>query len=121
MRRRPPRSTRTDTLLPDTTLVRSADKWLPDALATLARGGAGIRGCERTRALFADARPVTEEDYDTEYLAPIISVRVVDSIDDAIAHIQRHTSDHTEVISTTDQAAADRFVDRKSTRMNSSH
>src|SRR3546814_15614793 len=51
-----------------------------------------------------------EEDYDTEYRAPIISVRVVDSIDDAIAHIQRHTSDHTEVISTTDQAAADRFV-----------
>src|SRR3546814_4627809 len=85
----------------ETLLVHAdiADKWLPDALATLARGGAGIRGCERTRALFADARPVTEEDYDTEYLAPIISVRVVDSIDDAIAHIQ----------------------DRKSTRLNSSH
>src|SRR3546814_14354007 len=50
----------------ETLLVRAdiADKWLPDALATLARGGAGIRGCERTRALFADARPVTEEDYD---------------------------------------------------------
>ncbi len=96
----------------ETLLVHAdiADKWLPEALATMFRGGAEIRGCERTRALFADAKPATEEDYDTEYLAPIISVRVVDSIDDAIAHIQRHTSDHTEVISTTDQAAADRFV-----------
>ena len=96
----------------ETLLVHAdiAGKWLPDALATLARGGAEIRGCERTRALFADAKQATDEDYDTEYLAPIISVRVVDSIDDAIAHIQRHTSDHTEVICTTDQAAADRFV-----------
>src|SRR3546814_20614991 len=117
MRRRPPRSTRTDTLLPDTTLVRSADKWLPDALATLARGGSGIRGCERPRALFADARPVTEEDYDTEYLAPINSVRVVDSIDDAIAHIQPNTTHHPAAIYTPDHASADqrqRVMDGKS-------
>ncbi|MFC3715817.1 glutamate-5-semialdehyde dehydrogenase [Luteimonas soli] len=96
----------------ETLLVHAdiAGKWLPAAMGTLVRGGAEIRGCERTRELFPDAKPATNEDYDTEYLAPIISVRVVDSIDDAIAHIQRHTSDHTEVISTTDQAAADRFV-----------
>ena len=96
----------------ETLLVHAdiAEAWLPDALATLARGGAEIRGCERTQALFADAKPATEEDYDAEYLAPILAVRVVDSINDAIAHIQRHTSDHTETICSEDQAAADRFV-----------
>ena len=96
----------------ETVLVHAgiAAKWIPDALATLARGGAEIRGCERTRALFPEATAATDEDYDTEYLAPVIAVRVVDSIDEAIAHIQRYTSDHTEVISTTDPAAADRFV-----------
>ena len=96
----------------ETLLVHAdiAEAWLPDALATLVRGGAEIRGCERTQALFADAKPATEEDYDAEYLAPILAVRVVDSINDAIAHIQRHTSDHTETICSEDQAAADRFV-----------
>ena len=96
----------------ETLLVHAdiAERWLPDALATLARGGAEIRGCERTRTLFAGAVPVTDEDYDSEFLAPVLAVRVVDSIDEAIAHVQRYTSDHTEVISTTDQAAADRFV-----------
>ena len=96
----------------ETMLVHAdiAEAWLPDALATLARGGAEIRGCERTRALFPDAKAATEEDYDAEYLAPVLAVRVVNSIDDAIAHIQRHTSDHTETICTEDQAAADRFV-----------
>src|SRR5690606_26265549 len=84
----------------ETLLVHAgiAGAWLPDALATLARGGAEIRGCERTRALFPGAKAATEEDYDAEYLAPVLAVRVVDSIDDAIAHVQQHTSDHTETI-----------------------
>ena len=96
----------------ETLLVHAdiAEAWLPDALTTLARGGAEIRGCERTRALFPDATPATEEDYGAEFLAPVLAVRVVDSIDEAIAHIQQHTSDHTETICTADQAAADRFV-----------
>lgn len=96
----------------ETMLVHAdvADTWLPGALAELAARGGEIRGCERTRALFPDAVPATPEDYDAEYLAPILSVRVVDSIDDAVAHIQRHTSDHTEVIVSTDAGACDRFV-----------
>ncbi|MGY0556521.1 MULTISPECIES: glutamate-5-semialdehyde dehydrogenase [unclassified Lysobacter] len=96
----------------ETMLVHAdiAEKWLPGALAELAARGAEIRGCERTRALFPDAVPATPEDYDAEYLSPILSVRVVDSIDEAIAHIQRHTSDHTEVIVSTDAAACDRFI-----------
>jgi len=96
----------------ETLLVHAdiAEAWLPDALTTMARGGAEIRGCERTRALFPDATPATEEDYGAEFLAPVLAVRVVDSIDEAIAHIQQHTSDHTETICTADQAAADRFV-----------
>ncbi|MGY0798932.1 glutamate-5-semialdehyde dehydrogenase [Lysobacter sp. A286] len=96
----------------ETMLVHAdvAEKWLPGALAELTARGAEIRGCERTRALFPDAVPATPEDYDAEYLSPILSVRVVDSIDEAITHIQRHTSDHTEVIVSTDAAACDRFV-----------
>ena len=96
----------------ETMLVHAdiADEWLPDALAELQARGAEIRGCERTRALFPEAVAATDEDFDAEYLAPILSVRVVDSIDQAIEHIHRFTSDHTEVIVTTDKAAAERFV-----------
>ncbi|NLG60572.1 MAG: glutamate-5-semialdehyde dehydrogenase [Gammaproteobacteria bacterium] len=96
----------------ETMLVHAdiARDWLPNALATLARGGAEIRGCERTRALFPEAKAAADEDFDAEYLAPVLAVRVVDSIDDALAHVQRHSSDHTETICTTDQRAADRFV-----------
>lgn len=96
----------------ETMLVHAdiAAEWLPDALAELAARGTEIRGCERTQELFAAAKPATEADFDAEYLSPILTVRVVDSIDAAIDHIQRHGSDHTEVICSTDQAACDRFV-----------
>jgi len=96
----------------ETMLVHAdiADQWLPGALAELVARGAEIRGCERTRALFPDAIPATDDDYDAEFLAPILAVRVVDGIDDAIAHIHRYTSDHTEVIVSTDRAAIDRFI-----------
>ncbi len=96
----------------ETMLVHAevAEQWLPGALAELAARGAEIRGCERTRALFPDAIAATDADYDAEFLAPILAVRVVDSIEDAIAHIHRYTSDHTEVIVSADSAATDRFV-----------
>ena len=96
----------------ETMLVHAdiADSWLPGALAELQTRGAEIRGCERTRTLFPAAKPATGDDYDAEFLAPILAVRVVDSIDQAIAHIHRYTSDHTEVIVTTDKAASDRFI-----------
>lgn len=96
----------------ETMLVHAdmASDWLPGALAELASRGAEIRGCERTCKAFPDARPATDADWDAEYLAPVLAVRVVDDIEAAIAHIQRHTSDHTEVIATADTQAADRFV-----------
>lgn len=87
-----------------------AEAWLPGALQALADRGAEIRGCERTRALFPAATAATDADYDAEYLAPILAVRVVASLDEAIAHVQQYSSDHTEVICTTDTAAAERFV-----------
>lgn len=96
----------------ETMLVHAdiAAAWLPGALKTLTARGAEIRGCERTRALFADATSATDDDYAAEFLSPILAVRVVDDIDTAIAHIQRYGSDHTEVIATTDEVAASRFV-----------
>ncbi|MBS7455764.1 glutamate-5-semialdehyde dehydrogenase [Coralloluteibacterium stylophorae] len=96
----------------ETLLVHAdiAPDWLPGALQVLVERGAEIRGCERTRALFPQAKAATDDDYDAEYLAPILAVRVVDSLDAAVAHIQRHTSDHTEVICTRDDAAAAGFV-----------
>lgn len=96
----------------ETMLVHAdiADQWLPAALAELHTRGAEIRGCERTRKLFAAAKPASDDDYATEYLAPILSVRVVDSIDDAITHIHCYGSDHTEVICSTDAGACDRFI-----------
>lgn len=96
----------------ETMLVHAdmASDWLPAALAELASRGAEIRGCERTCKAFPDARPASDADWDAEYLSPILSVRVVDTVDDAIAHIQRHTSDHTEVIATADEQAAEHFI-----------
>ena len=59
-----------------------------------------LRGCEKTRSFIPDAKPTTEEDWDTEYLGPILAIRVVDSLEQAIDHIARHSSGHTESIIT---------------------
>ncbi|KRA73141.1 gamma-glutamyl phosphate reductase [Lysobacter sp. Root667] len=98
----------------ETLLVHAqiAPDFLPRALAALAARGVEVRGCERTQALSAAVLPASEADYDAEYLDLILSVRVVDDIDAALAHIARHGSDHTEVIVTDDAAAADAFVRR---------
>jgi len=68
-----------------------------------------IRGCERTRAVI-DAIPATEEDWGTEYLDLILSVKIVDSLQEAVDHINTHGSHHTESIVTADIAAADAFL-----------
>lgn len=96
----------------ETMLVHAdiAGAFMPEALAELARHGVEIRGCERTRALFAPAGPATDADYGAEFLAPILAVRVVDSLDQAIAHIRRFGSDHTEVIASADPVAVDAFI-----------
>jgi glutamate-5-semialdehyde dehydrogenase len=85
---------------------------LPAVLKALHEEGVEIRGCERTREAFAEARTAREEDWDEEYLAPILAVRVVDDLDAAVAHIRAHGSDHTEVIVTSDYRNAQEFLRR---------
>ncbi|HKD23897.1 MAG TPA: glutamate-5-semialdehyde dehydrogenase, partial [Rhizomicrobium sp.] len=79
-------------------------------LEDLAKAGCEIRGDDAVRAVFAKAKTATEEDWGTEYLDAIISVRVVDDIDEAIAHIETYGSQHTEAIVTEDKAAAEHFL-----------
>jgi glutamate-5-semialdehyde dehydrogenase len=87
-----------------------APKFLPAVASRLTDAGVELRGCERTRALIPQAAPATEADWDTEYLDLILSVRVVDDLDDAIRHIRRHGSGLAESIVTNDLAHARRFT-----------
>ncbi|MBP6439057.1 glutamate-5-semialdehyde dehydrogenase [Thermomonas sp.] len=87
-----------------------AEEFLPPALAELRAHAVEVRGDARTRAIDAGVLPATEADYAAEFLDLVIAVRVVDSLDQAIAHIRQHGSDHTEVIATADPVAADAFV-----------
>lgn len=87
-----------------------AGDFLPGAASALAKYGVEMRGDARSSALMAGAKPVTEDDYAAEFLDLVIAVRVVDSLDDAIAHIRQYGSDHTEVIATRDESNAERFV-----------
>ncbi len=86
-----------------------ADRFLPAIAARLKKAGVEIRGDERTRRIVRDARPATEEDWDAEYLDLVLAVKVVDSIDEAIAFIERHGSHLADAIVTQDSAAAARF------------
>lgn len=87
-----------------------APRFLPVAGARLREAGVEIRGCPRTRALLPDARPATERDWDEEYLDLILAVRVVDGLEEAMAHIARHGSGLAEAILTNDLANARRFA-----------
>ena len=87
-----------------------ADKWLPSALDALAERGVTIRGDERVRQLWAGAEPADEDDWSTEYLDLKLAVKVVDSLDDAIAHVNRYGTSNAEAIVTEDVGAAQRFV-----------
>ncbi len=88
-----------------------AATFLPRALATLRAGGVEVRGDAATRAFDSSLAAASDDDYAAEFLDLVIAIRVVDSLDTAIAHIHRFTSDHTEVIATNDPAAAQAFVD----------
>jgi glutamate-5-semialdehyde dehydrogenase len=88
-----------------------AAAFLPRAAAALRARGVELRGCEATRALLPGVAAATDAAYAAEYLDLVLAVRVVDSLDAAVAHIRVHGSDHTEVIATADVAAAERFVD----------
>ncbi len=96
----------------ETLLVHAdiADAFLPRAAAMLSARGVQLRADPRALAHMPGAVPAIDDDWDAEFLDLILAVRVVDTLDDAIAHIRRHGSDHTEVIATRDEAAAARFV-----------
>ncbi|PCH61893.1 MAG: glutamate-5-semialdehyde dehydrogenase [Gammaproteobacteria bacterium] len=82
-----------------------------------------LRGCEQTRVILPECIAATDEDWDTEYLAPILSIRVVAGIDEAMDHIHQHSSGHTETIVTEDYARSRRFlaeVDSSSVMVNAS-
>ena len=83
---------------------------LPKAAAALRARGVDLRVDEAGRAWIPDAAAATEEDFAAEFLDLVLAIGVVDDLDAAIAHIRRHTSDHTEVIVTRDPAHADAFV-----------
>ncbi len=87
-----------------------ADRFLPAAATLLREHGVELRGCERTRRLVPEAVPATEADYATEFLALVLAVKVVDSLDEAITHINTHGSHHTDSMVSTDLAAARRFA-----------
>ena len=100
-----------------------AARLLPPIAALLVAKGVEIRGCEETRQLVGEALAATEDDYAAEFLAPIISVKVVAGIDEAIAHINRYGSHHTETMVSENYSKALRFlreVDSSSVMINAS-
>lgn len=107
----------------ETLLVHKASTEVLIELATLYRErGVELRGCDRTRNLI-DCLPATEQDWYEEYLGPILAIRVVDSADQAMAHINHYGSQHTDAIVTEDYTLARRFlaaVDSSSVMVNAS-
>ena len=100
-----------------------ADKALPELARLYREKGVELRGCAATRKLIPDALAATEEDWHTEYLAPILSIRVVEGLDQAIEHIAQYGSQHTDSIVTENIPHARRFlreVDSSSVMVNAS-
>jgi glutamate-5-semialdehyde dehydrogenase len=87
-----------------------AARFLPRICKRLVKAGVELRGCERTRAVWPDAKPAAEEDWYAEYLDLILAVRVVDSIDEAIEHIAQYGSAHTDAIVSEDVRRIQQFV-----------
>ena len=109
-----------ETLLVDRAV---AEELLPPIANRLGEIGVELRGCPQTLALIENGVPATDEDWETEYLAPILSIRVVDGLDEAIAHINRYSSQHTDSIITENYTRARRFlteVDSSSVMVNAS-
>ncbi len=95
-----------ETLLVD---ISVAPLVLPEYLEAFAQFGTELRGCARTRS-FIDIAEATEEDFDTEYLDNILSIKVVDGVEGAIAHIARYGSGHSESIVTENYTTGERFM-----------
>jgi len=99
----------TETVLIDRAI---APGLLPRIVVALTERGCEIRGDDESRTLADVVKPASEDDWSTEYLAPIVSLRVVDGLEQAIDHITRYGSGHTDAIVTTDAAVAEAFMDR---------
>ena len=100
-----------------------ADQVLPSLVTLYQEQGVELRGCALTRALLTDVKPASESDWSTEYLAPILSIKVVKHIDEAIDHINTYGSHHTDTIVTEDYSRSRRFlreVDSSSVMVNAS-
>lgn len=96
-----------ETLLVDAAV---AADFLPMVARELDKKGVELRACARTREVLSGITEATEEDWTTEYLALVLSIRVVDSLDEAVEHVNRYGSHHTDAIVTTDAVAAGRFL-----------
>jgi glutamate-5-semialdehyde dehydrogenase len=96
----------------ETLLVHQAHagSWLPTLIERLRRAGVEVRGCPRTRVASPGVVAATDEDWSAEYLDLILAVKVVDGLDDAMQHIARYGSQHTEAILTADYGRAQRFL-----------
>ena len=98
----------------ETLLVHEAvaPEFLPRVVGKLRESGVEVRGCDRTRELLGDVSAAVEEDWHEEYLDLVLAVRVVADMEEAIRHIRKYGSDHTETIVTADRARAEEFVAR---------
>jgi glutamate-5-semialdehyde dehydrogenase len=96
----------------ETLLVHEAhvDSWLPAMVRRFQAAGVEIRGCPKTRVAVPGVSPATEEDWTAEYLDLVLAVKVVRGLEEAMAHIARYGSQHTEAIVTADYSRAQRFL-----------
>ena len=96
---------------------------LPQLIALYQKEGVELRGCEKTMTYDNHIKPADTADWSTEYLAPILSIKIVESFDQAIDHIDQYSSKHTDAIITQDYSKANRFlreVDSSSVMVNAS-
>jgi glutamate-5-semialdehyde dehydrogenase len=98
----------------ETLLVHEAiaPAFLPSLIARYQAAGVEIRGCEKTCALISGIKRAAEEDWSSEYLDLILSVRIVNDMNEAIEHIERYGSDHTETIVTSNYDRSREFIER---------
>jgi glutamate-5-semialdehyde dehydrogenase len=99
----------TETLLVDCSLT---NKMLPNLVNDLIDSGCEVRGDERTQTVDTRVKAANEDDWNTEYLDAIISVKVVNGIEGAIEHITKHSSEHTDAIITEDETVAEKFLNK---------
>jgi glutamate-5-semialdehyde dehydrogenase len=97
-----------ETLLVDSKI---AEKFLPKVKTALEENNTELRGCEKTTSII-NIKPATEEDWSTEYLDYILSIKIVDGLDEAIDHINKYGSGHTDTIVTTNKEKAEKFMDK---------